>query len=66
MPRYFFHVEPVGIVDVAGIDLPDHGAAKSYASAVARMMVLDEAYGGRLRIVVKDENDDVVHEEPLN
>jgi hypothetical protein len=65
MPLYFFHLHSSGAQDAEGDDFPSDEAAREEAKAVAvdltrnRVAVLAE------RLIVRNADGEIVHEEPL-
>jgi hypothetical protein len=66
MPRYYLRIEPQGIIDEDGEELPGVEAAKRLADRVADDLTKnrdpDQPYQ---LVVVTDESGQVVHEKPL-
>jgi len=65
MPRYFFHLHGSGARDLEGQDFDDNSAAIQEARAVARDLSQNRNPASEERVVVTDDQGNVVHEEPL-
>jgi hypothetical protein len=65
MPWYRFSLEnDVHLQDLDGEELPEN-AVRAVARRTALEMAKNKKFLQRTRVVVRDANDNVVHEEPL-
>jgi hypothetical protein len=64
MPLYFFHLHGHS-ADVDGHEFPDDETARDEARAVARELVGNSNIMSGKRLIVRDEDGSIVHEEPL-
>lgn len=65
MPRYFFHLHGSGAKDVEGQEFPDDEAAREEAKAVARDLTRNRVIVSGERLIVRNADGKIVHEEPL-
>ena len=65
MPRYFFHLHGSGARDIEGREFADDAAAREEAIAVVRDLSRNRPTTTSERVVVTNENGEIVHEEPL-
>lgn len=66
MPRYYLRLEPSGIEDVDGSDLPGPQDAIELAEAVAEDMAQNwKSHPPQHLILVKDETGAIIYERPL-
>ena len=66
MPRYFFRVEPAGVTDPDGEELPGPAAAQEMARLMARELSTGKVPTSADRIVVSDEAGNVIHDQPMS
>ena len=65
MPRYFFHLHCSGARDTEGQEFPDNAAARQEARVVARELSQNRNVVTDERLIVTNEKDEVIHEEPF-
>jgi len=65
MARYYFTLYGSGAEDLDGQEFPTDEAAREEARAVARDLSQNRNPASNEKIVVTNENGEVVHEEPL-
>src|SRR5690242_1608801 len=65
MPRYYFHMDPLGVRDAGGQDLDDDAAARREATSLAHELTRHGVVGPGARIIVTNEGGVVVHEEQV-
>jgi hypothetical protein len=66
MPKYHLRVEPSGIEDTDGAELPGPRAAKQLAEAIAEDIAKSWQWDPRQHLVlVKDESGKIIYERPI-
>lgn len=65
MPKFYVRLEPNGPPDEEGENLPNRDAAERLADAIAFDLALGPLTGPYQRVVITDENGEVVCERPL-
>jgi hypothetical protein len=66
MPRYYFHLRGSGAADLDGQEFPDDVSAIAEAKQVAQELARNNMAESHERIVVRNENGETIHEEPLS
>jgi len=65
MPLYFFHLHGSGFRDIEGQDFPTDQAARDEAAAVAHDLSRNRTGVSGERLIVRNADGEIVHEEPL-
>jgi hypothetical protein len=66
MPKYFLRLEPSGVEDTAGAELPGPRAAKQLAEAIAEDIAKSwKSHPPQHLVLVKDESGKIICEWPI-
>ena len=65
MPLYFFHLHGSDVRDIEGQDFPSDEAAHEEAKAVAADLTRNKIAVLAERLIVRNADGEIVHEEPL-